>query len=74
MDGPIQVSQCGIPPGSSFTYNFTVRNMYDVEYGMLTEARSIKLDLTGTIVTNGDSTQVRSSRYKAFVTLPSNRL
>ncbi|KUJ08596.1 uncharacterized protein LY89DRAFT_701877 [Mollisia scopiformis] len=24
MDGPAQVSQCGIPPGSSFTYNFTV--------------------------------------------------
>lgn len=25
MDGPAQVSQCGIPPGASFTYNFTVR-------------------------------------------------
>ncbi|KAI1305467.1 Cupredoxin [Xylaria venustula] len=24
MDGPSQVSQCGIPPGSSFTYNFTI--------------------------------------------------
>lgn len=24
MDGPVQVSQCGIFPGSSFTYNFTV--------------------------------------------------
>jgi iron transport multicopper oxidase len=24
MDGPSQVSQCPIPPGSSFTYNFTV--------------------------------------------------
>lgn len=24
MDGPSQVSQCAIPPGSSFTYNFTV--------------------------------------------------
>jgi iron transport multicopper oxidase len=23
MDGPSQVSQCGIPPGSKFTYNFT---------------------------------------------------
>jgi iron transport multicopper oxidase len=22
MDGPAQVSQCGIPPGSQFTYNF----------------------------------------------------
>ncbi|KAI8948498.1 Cupredoxin [Xylaria longipes] len=24
MDGPAQVSQCGIPPGSRFTYNFTI--------------------------------------------------
>jgi iron transport multicopper oxidase len=24
MDGPSQVSQCAIPPGNSFTYNFTV--------------------------------------------------
>ncbi|OLN92142.1 Iron transport multicopper oxidase FET3-like protein 1 [Colletotrichum chlorophyti] len=24
MDGPTQVSQCAIPPGSSFTYNFTI--------------------------------------------------
>jgi len=24
MDGPIGVTQCGIPPGGSFTYNFTV--------------------------------------------------
>lgn len=25
MDGPAQVSQCPIPPGSSFTYRFKVR-------------------------------------------------
>jgi iron transport multicopper oxidase len=24
MDGPAQISQCGIPPGSQFVYNFTV--------------------------------------------------
>lgn len=24
MDGPVQVTQCPIPPGSHFTYNFTV--------------------------------------------------
>lgn len=28
MDGPSQVSQCSIAPGSSFTYNFTVRTLY----------------------------------------------
>jgi iron transport multicopper oxidase len=26
MDGPASVTQCGIAPGSSFTYNFTVCN------------------------------------------------
>lgn len=25
MDGATQVSQCAIPPGNTFTYNFTVR-------------------------------------------------
>jgi iron transport multicopper oxidase len=25
MDGVVGVTQCGVPPGSSFTYNFTVR-------------------------------------------------
>lgn len=25
MDGPVQVTQCAIPPGGSFTYDFTVR-------------------------------------------------
>lgn len=25
MDGPVGVTQCSIPPGGSFTYNFTVR-------------------------------------------------
>jgi len=24
MDGPVGVTQCAIPPGNSFTYNFTV--------------------------------------------------
>jgi iron transport multicopper oxidase len=24
MDGPVGVTQCGIPPGSTFTYNFTI--------------------------------------------------
>jgi iron transport multicopper oxidase len=27
MDGPVGVSQCAIPPGSSFTYNFTVHRV-----------------------------------------------
>lgn len=24
MDGPVGVSQCDVPPGATFTYNFTV--------------------------------------------------
>ncbi|KAK9331793.1 Cupredoxin [Lipomyces starkeyi] len=28
MDGTYQISQCGIPPGGSFTYNFTVPGQY----------------------------------------------
>ena len=27
MDGPVGVSQCSIPPGASFVYNFTVNSM-----------------------------------------------
>jgi iron transport multicopper oxidase len=28
MDGPSQVTQCGIAPGASFTYNFTVSTFH----------------------------------------------
>lgn len=28
MDGPSHVSQCAIPPGHSFTYNFTASKIY----------------------------------------------
>ena len=35
MDGPIGVTQCGIPPGGSFTYNFTVGfYMFGALYGI----------------------------------------
>jgi iron transport multicopper oxidase len=27
MDGAAQVSQCTIPPGNTFVYNFTVRTL-----------------------------------------------
>jgi FtsP/CotA-like multicopper oxidase with cupredoxin domain len=71
MDGPVQVSQCGIPPGSSFTYNFTVRTVSlwritnshlkcaDRFCGnaMLTDFRLTKLGLTGTTATSAASIQ-----------------
>lgn len=31
MDGPSGVTQCGVPPGSSITYNFTVRLHFPTE-------------------------------------------
>lgn len=27
MDGTTAITQCGIPPGESLTYNFTVQNV-----------------------------------------------
>ena len=32
MDGPAQVSQCAIPAGSQFTYNFTVSPLADAKW------------------------------------------
>ncbi len=32
MDGPAAVTQCEIVPGSSFTYNFTVRVLLDAAF------------------------------------------
>ena len=35
MDGPVGVSQCGIPPGNLFTYNFTVSLTMTLEVNRL---------------------------------------
>ena len=32
MDGPVGVTQCDIPPGSSMTYDFTVRSLGSLRY------------------------------------------
>lgn len=39
MDGPAQVSQCSIAPGSSFTYNFTVSSFMMIMYPCLREGK-----------------------------------
>lgn len=31
MDGPVRVTQCPIPPGGSFTYNFEVRLLAELQ-------------------------------------------
>jgi iron transport multicopper oxidase len=36
MDGVVGVTQCGIPPHSSFTYNFTVHQMPCFQRALLT--------------------------------------
>lgn len=52
MDGPSQVSQCPIPPWSSFTYNFTVSSHSAAnEVHLLTISRSTNLEHIGTIRT-----------------------
>jgi len=56
MDGPAQVTQCGIPPGSSFQYNFTVwcacRGLYEIiEITRFSVNRWINQVHTGIILT-----------------------
>lgn len=40
MDGPVQVSQCAIPPGGRFTYNFTVSLMHKAKLTQLCEGHA----------------------------------
>ena len=56
MDGPVGVSQCEIPPGSSFTYNFTVDQIGT--YWFVTTLCMLGHDLTfpGTIHITGANT------------------
>lgn len=49
MDGPPLVTQCEIPPGSSYTYNFTVRERVTIRRNKLNSARWNKLEPTGII-------------------------
>lgn len=49
MDGPAGVSQCGIPPGSSFKYDFTVSHPFSlsIENAQTDGPRLTNLVLTG---------------------------
>lgn len=50
MDGPVGTTQCPIPPGSEFTYDFNVRNMthiYLSQSNCYVHLRSNKLGLIG---------------------------
>lgn len=48
MDGPAQVTQCGIPPGSRFTYNFTVGTLSALLLGLIAYyCRLSNRELTG---------------------------
>lgn len=35
MDGPQQVNQCAIPPGGSYTYNFTVSRVLVISAALI---------------------------------------
>lgn len=63
MDGPVGTTQCPIPPGGSFTYNFTV--IISAQKGLymrreLTLDRSTNRAPTGIIVILGGSTPMAS--------------
>jgi iron transport multicopper oxidase len=65
MDGPIGVTQCGILPGSSFTYNFTVRNfsfnLPPVSWRYANHNRSTNQAHTGTTATSAANTPTVSA-------------
>lgn len=70
MDGPVGVNQCGIPPGSTMVYNFTVsRPMNASQLTLLIWLPSLtNLALTGTTPTREANTQM------AFVVLLSSTI
>lgn len=53
MDGPVAVTQCAIPPGSSFTYNFTVCFPTSRYRETTDHTRSINQEHTGIIRMSG---------------------
>jgi iron transport multicopper oxidase len=60
MDGPNQVSQCAIQPGTSFTYNFTVSIIYSQRNKSLIQSRLLNPVLTGIILMTRDNIQMAS--------------
>lgn len=61
MDGPVGVSQCAIPPGASFKYNFTVSVAAKMSSNYLIPSRLINQEHTGTIPTTSASIQTGSA-------------
>lgn len=68
MDGVVGVTQCGIPPGSSFTYNFTVSLRFHVQVAGTDGDRSTNRGRTGTIATSAPSIQMASAARSLYVT------
>lgn len=60
MDGPSQVSQCPIQPGSSFTYNFTVSSISSQKRKPLIKSRLLNPAPTGIILMTRDNIQMVS--------------
>lgn len=73
MDGPPAVTQCEIPPGSTFTYNFTVSNptTRDILNRSNSGVRSSKqgpIGITRTLVASFQMDSVRSSLSQTLKT------
>lgn len=58
MDGPVGATQCAVPPGSTFTYNFTVWHVMQHSFRLADRIRSIKQVLTGIIPMPTDNIQM----------------
>lgn len=67
MDGVVGVTQCGIPPGSSFTYDFTVSTQRSDSLYMTDNCRSTNLVPTGTTPTMMGSIQMAFAGLLLFM-------
>ena len=67
MDGPVGVSQCSIPPGSTFTYNFTVCHVMQHVFRSADRIRLIRQVPTGTIPMPTDNTRMVFVHNSTFV-------
>lgn len=65
MDGPVAVSQCGIPPNGHFTYNFTVNCLllFSIEGNTDRNLRSTSLARIGVSIRTTDSFAVEVANF-----------
>lgn len=70
MDGPVGITQCGVQPSQTLTYDFVVSKFIPFSSISSNSFRSIKLVHTGIMRTMEDSTLMVSEDLSTFTTLP----